>query len=267
LKEASKVIELELPADEQSPEVAQPSEQAFDFPSSPVAPERAAILRFLPFPVAFVRRDQRHTVVFQSFVQRIGIVCPIPDQPLWAASSKAPLKGSLDKGDFMRASTCCVDGDRNTMAVCDCHDLGALATLGLPDTSAPFLAEANVPSMKHSLKSSLPRLRKSSAKVSSSCRNTPELTHAWNRRWQVWYGGNRSGMSCQRAPVRNIHSTPSNTARVSAGGLPRPSSLGLSSGNSGASTAHCSSVTWSRLLMPYGIGNRALLLTPHFNYF
>jgi len=41
----------------------------------------------------------------------------------------------------------------------------------------------------------------------STFSNTPLLTQAENRLWQLWFGGKRSGKSCHRA-VRNIHSTP-----------------------------------------------------------
>jgi hypothetical protein len=57
----------------------------------------------------------------------------------------------------MRRSTRDPCGDRKTMAVCDCHDLGPLAALRLPDGGAPFLAPAKVPSMKASLMSMAPR--------------------------------------------------------------------------------------------------------------
>jgi hypothetical protein len=48
-------------------------------------------------------------------------------------------------------------GDRKTRAVCNCHDLGPLPALGLPDGEAPFLAPAKVPSMNASLISIPPR--------------------------------------------------------------------------------------------------------------
>jgi hypothetical protein len=58
----------------------------------------------------------------------------------------------------VRRSTGNPCGDRKTMAVCDCHDLGPLPALGLADGGAPFLAPAKVPSMNASLMSMPPRL-------------------------------------------------------------------------------------------------------------
>jgi hypothetical protein len=52
-----------------------------------------------------------------------------------------------DKGDFMRASRRCVDGERNTSAICHCHEFRPLATLGFSDTGAPFFATTKVASI------------------------------------------------------------------------------------------------------------------------
>ncbi len=150
-----------------------------------------------------------------------------------------------DKSDFMRRSTCCVNGERKTKAICHCHEFRTFAPLGCSDSEAPFLAETNVPSIKHSDKSSLPRVCKSSAKVSNTFRSRPSLTHCWKRRWHVWYGGNLSGKSDHLAPERNIQSTPFKTSRSARRGLPRITTAdGLS--NNGSIKDHCSSVNSSR---------------------
>jgi hypothetical protein len=138
-----------------------------------------------------------------------------------------------------------VDGERKTRAVCHCHELRALAPLGLSHVEAPFLAATNVPSIKHSLRSSSPRVRRSSAKTSSTSLSAPDLTHCWNLRWQVWYGGNLSGKSFHRAPLLSIQKIPSITSRVSRQGRPLPSSRRGSSGSRGSMIDHCSSVSCS----------------------
>jgi hypothetical protein len=146
----------------------------------------------------------------------------------------------------MRRSRRCVDGDRNTSAVCHCHELRTLAPLGFSHCAAPFLAPTKVPSIKHCVRSSLPRLRKSSASASRTCLNTPPSTQYWNRRWQVWYDGKRSGKSCQLAPERNIHRMPLSTWRSSLRGLPRRSTLRSGFSSNGSMTSHCSSFNSSR---------------------
>jgi hypothetical protein len=65
----------------------------------------------------------------------------------------------------MWRSTCDPCGDRKTRAVCNCHDLGPLPTLRLPDARAPFLAPAKVPSMKASVISMPPRSYRSRARA------------------------------------------------------------------------------------------------------
>jgi hypothetical protein len=139
----------------------------------------------------------------------------------------------------MRASRRRVDGERKTSAVCHRHELSTLAPLGLSHSESPFFATINVASIKHSDKSSSPRVRRSSAKASSTLRSVPSRTHCWNLRWQVWYGGKRLGKSCWRAPLRSIQSTPFMTSRVSRHGLPRPSSRRGRSGISGSISVHC----------------------------
>ena len=191
----------------------------------------------------------------QLRVETITVVGAIADQKGRLSSNMAVGESILDKGDFMRASRRRVDGDWKTSTVCHCHELRTLAPLGLSHGEAPFFAATKAASMKHSDKSSLPRLRRSSASASNTERNTPLRHQSWKRRWQVWYGGNRSGRSRHGAPVRNIQSTPFITARVSVGGRPRPSKRSDSSGNNGLITAHCSSVNSSRRLISSPQGN------------
>jgi hypothetical protein len=139
-----------------------------------------------------------------------------------------------------------VDGDRNTSAVCHCHELRTLAPLGFSHGAAPFLAPTKVPSIKHCAKSNLPRLRKSSANASRIRFSVPICTQYWNRRWQVWYETKRSGKSCHAAPERNIHKMPLRTSRSFLRGRPRPSARGIGLLNNGAIIFHCSSFISSR---------------------
>jgi hypothetical protein len=128
------------------------------------------------------------------------------------------------------------------MAVCNDHNFAAFAAFGLADTRAPFLADTNVASMKHSDKSSPPRTFKSSAKVLSMVTNAPAFTQAWKYRWHVEPDGYRPGMSRQAAPVRMIQKMPFITSRGSRDGRPRPSARRDRSGIKGLINAHCASV-------------------------
>ena len=95
-----------------------------------------------------------------------------------------------------------------------------LPRLVFPLPSPPFLATTNIPLIKHPLRSSSPRARRSSASASSTPRKTPSRTHCWNRRWQVWYGGNPSGKSSHQAPLLKTRRMPFITSRLSFQGLP-----------------------------------------------
>ena len=143
----------------------------------------------------------------------------------------------------MRRSRRYVNGDRKARAVCNCHDFAAFAPLGLAHGLPPFFADTNVPSMKHSDKSSLPRSFKSSASALRIFSITPSLTHVWNRKWQVdpdrYFG---CGISFHCAPVRMIHMIPFITSRSARRGRPRPSARLVTFGMCGSILSHCSSV-------------------------
>jgi hypothetical protein len=236
---------MKVEASRNPTELLQPREQPLDLPAPFVAAQWSAVLRCNFLPVRFVRRNHLNALLSQLGVQWVGVVSFISNQPCRSLDNKTLKESFSDKGDFMRRSRCRVDGEWKTRSVCHCHDLRAFAPLGLSHFCAPFLATMNVPSMKHSERSISPRVRKSSAKASSTWRSVPSLDHCWNRRWQVWYGGNLSGKSCQRAPERSIQSTPLITSRVSFQGRPRPSSRRGGSGIRGPIIAHCSSVSSS----------------------
>ena len=228
-----------------SPKVAQPRKQTLDLPASFVTAHLSPILRFRSLAIGFVRRDHLNFKLLQLFVQRVGIIGFVADQLLRSLIGEAFGNGSLDQFDFVERSRFRIYGERKTKAVCHCHEFRTLAPLGFSDFEAPFLAEANVPSIKVSDKSSLPRVRKSSANVSNTFFSLPSLTQVWKRRWQVWSGGNLSGKSDHLAPLRKIHRTPFKTSRAGRAGLPRVwISLALS--NNGSINVHCSSVNSSR---------------------
>lgn len=227
-------------------EILQPRKKALDFPASFVAPHLSAVLRLWLLAIGFVRRNQFDFKFGEPFIQRVGIICLVADQLFRSLVGKARSESLLDKSDFMRRSRVREYGERKTSAICHCHEFRTLAPLGLSHSKAPFFATINVPSIKHSDKSRLPRECKSSAKVSRTRRKIPSLLHCWNRRWQVWYGGNLAGRSHHRAPERNIQSTPFKTSRADRGGRPR---VWITSSFSKRCfiKAHCSSVNSSRL--------------------
>lgn len=133
-----------------------------------------------------------------------------------------------------------MNGDRKTIAVCHCHDLGPFPTTRRSNVWTPFFAPAKVASIKHSERSILPLLRRSSAKAFRRVSMTPSETHFWNQRWQVWYGGYLDGRSFQGAPVRMIHKMPLSTSLGFRGGLPLKVPL-MALGMKDSIKLHCSS--------------------------
>jgi hypothetical protein len=228
-----------------STKVLQPRKQALHFPAPLVTSQLPTILRLRLLAITFVRRNHFNVEGRQVSIQGVRVIRFIANQALRLLVGEAFDQSFPDQGDFVRRSRFCVNGDRKTSAVCHCQELRTLAPLGLSDFCAPFLATINVPFMKQTDTSNLPLVRKSSAKISKLRRSRPSLTHCWKRRWQVWYGGNLSGKSHQRAPERRIHNTPFRMSRSGRRGLPRVWMLcGLSSNE--LIKDRCSSVSSSR---------------------
>jgi hypothetical protein len=265
MNEAKKVLYLIVVAHNQSSVVLQPGKQPLYFPTSLIAPQSSPILCGGFSSIASVWSYHLDSLLCQLFIQWVTIIRLISYQMLRPLIGKTLSKTLSDKGDFMRASRGRVHGDRKTRAVCHRHELRTFAPLGLSHCESPFFATTNVPSMKHSPKSSSPLVRRSSARASSTSFRTPSRTHCWNLRWQVWYGGNRSGKSFQRAPLRSIQRIPFRTSRLSLHGLPRPSWRRARDGIRGSMIAHCSSVNSSRLAIYYIIAKQGIYETASTN--
>lgn len=236
---------MKVEASGNTTKLLQPREQSLDLPPPLITAQRPAVLRRSFLTVRLVRRYHLYALLVKLLIERVRVISLVTDQPLRSLRCKTLNESFSDKSDLMRRSRRRVYGEWKTRRVCHCHELRAFTPLGLTNSEPPFLATMNVPSMKHSERSMSPRVRRSSAKASKTLRSVPSRDHCWKRRWQVWYGGNLSGKSCHRAPLRRIQRTPFITSRVSRQGRPRPSSRRGGSGISGPIIAHCSSVNSS----------------------
>ena len=221
--------------------VLQPGEQPFNPPAVSIAPQRSSILGGWLLAIGLMRSNQFNALFAQFLIQRITIIGSISNQSFGTLLGKAARESSFDQSDFMRRSTFNGYGDRKTSAICHCHELCTLAPLGFSHPSAPFLAMTKLPSMKHSVRSNFPRSLTSLTSARRTCSKTPARIHSWKRRWQVWYGGYRSGKSCQAAPVRMTHRMPFKISRSWTLGLPRPSARRVGLGSKPFTTSHCSS--------------------------
>ena len=232
-----------LVANHKATEVLQPSKEPLNFPAAFVSPQRSAVLG-RPFAAIGPMRSNHLHVTFgsQPPVQLVAVIGLVTHQTLRQFVQEASVQRSIDQGHFMWASAGRANGERKTFSVCKAHDFGPFAAFGLAHTIAPFFAGANVASMKPSLRSIPPRSFKSSARAERIFSNTPERVHAWKRRWQVLFGGYRSGKSAQGAPVRRIQRIPLRTSLGSCGGRPDLPDRTLGFGMKPAIHCHCSFV-------------------------
>src|SRR4029077_12536019 len=175
VKHREEIFWVAFPADHDAAIVMQPREQAFDFPSTAIAPQPAAILGQSSGANGTVWCDHRDAVVVHSsFIEAVAVVGAVANQPFREVGEESLFEGGFDEFGFMRRSAGHVHGERKTMAVADCHDFAALTASSRADGGAPFFAELKLASTNASLRSSLPRSRKSSARFWSHCNSTPE---------------------------------------------------------------------------------------------
>src|ERR1700730_1606565 len=169
------ILWVAFPADHDAAIVMQPREQAFDFPSTTVTPQHTAILGQSSGAHGGVWCNHLDAVVLhQPLVEAVAVVGAIADQPFGEVGEESLFEGGFDEFSFMRRSAGHVHGERKTMAVADRHDFAALTASSRADGGAPFFAELKLASTNASLRSSLPRSRKSSASFWSNCNSTPE---------------------------------------------------------------------------------------------
>jgi len=223
--------------------VLKPCKQTFNLPSLPVSPQYSPILSSRFDTVNFMRSYQfNSSLPSQTFIKLIAVISSIAYKFFRDIVQKTGIKSHVNKRYFMRAGTCCVNGDRKTESVCKAHNFGSFAPFGLAHTIAPFLAGANVPSIKPSLKSMSPRSFRSLANSVRILAKTPDSVHSWKRRWHVLLGGYLSGKSAQGAPVRKIQRMPFSTALMSCGGRPDFPGLAFGFGIKSFIFSHCSFV-------------------------
>lgn len=259
-------------AHHQAPEVPEPGVGAFNNPSSPVAPQRSAILGCWPNAILLVRTDQFDPALPQTFPQRIAVVGFVGDDsqrllPRTARVMRSPYadrrERRLGKFDFRRGGRVKVVSQRKTAAVDHHHPLRPLAPLGFSDSAAPFFAGAKLPSRNDSLHFNCWRSFNSLRNARQIFNQTPRSSQSRSRRQHVEGWGNFSGKSCQRAPLLRIHRIPSSTRRFSIHGRPPLRCLG-GFGSKGAIFFHCASASNGP---DRAIGSPSALLTLLISYF
>lgn len=130
--------------------IMEPGKVSFYLPSSFVPTKLSTILSFRFFPVFSMWADQFNSNLSKFLTQWITVISTVCDQVLWTLFNMTNMERILYQFHFMSVGSGGPYGERKTSSVCDCHDLGALATLSFSDMIPPFLALEKVPSIKHS---------------------------------------------------------------------------------------------------------------------
>src|SRR6266852_1182202 len=251
MKERAIDGERAVVAHDQAPKVPKPRVGAFDDPSPSVAPQGSAILRRGPNAISLVRADQFDPPLLQALPQRIAVIGFVGDHshrllPRTARVMTPPYadrrERRLREFDFRRGRRVKVVSQRKTAAVDHHHPLRPLAPLGFSDSAAPFFAGAKLPSRNDSLHFNCWCSFNSLRNVRQMFNQAPRSSQSRSRRQQVEGCGNFSGRSCQRAPLRRIHRSPSSTRRFSIHGRP-PWRFLRGFGSKGAIFFHCTSVS------------------------
>lgn len=249
-------------------EISQPCIGSLNLPAFTVSPQGSSILSRFAHSVCLVRHDQLDAPLLQALPERIAIIGLVCNQPFrflprtattLAVGDADRCKRDFCKFNFRRRGRSQVLSQRNTLAIDHHHPLCTLAPLGLSDSSAPFFADAKLPSIKLSLQSNCPFLFNSPRKARQIFNQTPRSSQSCKRRQHVAGDGYSAGRSCHLAPLRAIHRIPSSTWRLSAQGRP-PRLLLRSLGNKGSIFFHCPSVS---IGPPRGISDSSCHLIAH----
>lgn len=238
-----------LPADDQTPEVAQPRDRSLHDPAVSTPTQLPAVLTPGLAAVAPVWTDQMDAAFGQTITQRIRVVRPISDQiDRTITRQRRHVEGRFDERDLRGGRACQVHSERKTRAVRHHHELRTLSAFGRSHTEAPFFAGTNVPSVKTFNQLICRRSSSSRINATHARSHTPDSSHSLRRRRHVLADGYSRGRSFHRAPLRSTHRMPSKHSRFGIGG--RPPLLDRSgSGSSGAIFSHCASVNRDRSLV------------------
>lgn len=233
---------IEFVSGDEATKVLEPTDGSFNLPSFSISSKSAAVLFGGADPAAAMRADQLDVACRETVTQFVAVSGFVIDELVRNVVGDSRVEQSLDEGHLCAVGCFDIDGKRETIAVGEGHNLGALAAFGLPNEITPFFAEANVPSANPSVQSILPFRSSASSSRRNASSQTSSHDQSANRRQQVAYDGKREGRSFHRAPLRSTHKIPSKQALELMRGRPPLGPTG-SSGNKSAISAHCSSVS------------------------
>ena len=110
-------------------------------PAPLVAAEGSTVLGEV-LPRRVVRRNHLDAHLLELCVEAVTVVGLVADQPLREFPYEPRSERVDDELRLMALTTRNPDGDRKTMAVCHCHDLGRLAASSDSNLETPLFAPA-----------------------------------------------------------------------------------------------------------------------------
>jgi len=233
---------VELIAGHKSAKGLDPTDGPLYDPPSAIAAQGPAVLSGWSNAASAVRTNQFDPASGQSLSQGIAVRRAIIDQAARDLRGDGLTQQRLNESHFRKAGGVDVDGQGQTIAVDQNHELAAFAAFRGTDAIAPFFAEANVPSAKPSFQLTSPCWSSWWTNRSQAWSHTPLRDHFAKRRQQVTYDGKDRGKSFHRAPLRSTHRIPSRHCLAFAGGRP-PRGSGWGTGKRSEISDHCSSVS------------------------
>ena len=202
-----------------SAEVLQPRIGSFDNPTTFVSAQFSSVLICRPGIVGTLRNNRIDLSLVQKRTHCIGVVASVTNQPFRCPTADR-IQRRLQQLHFRWRRRVQVKSDRSTLAINQYHKLCSLPALCFSDAEPPFLAEANVPSTKHSFQRICCRSERSATNACQIFSRVPSSVHFRRRRYTLLEWPYRSGNSLQGAPVQRIQRTPSKHFRSSVGGRP-----------------------------------------------
>ena len=102
LQQAEEVVDVILPAGDESARVVEPGEEAFDLPATARPPERAPILGRRATAAAVPSDHLDPVVLAQNPIERVAIVATVADQSVGELREETGVEGGGDEVRLMR---------------------------------------------------------------------------------------------------------------------------------------------------------------------
>ena len=211
MNEGQKVLRVELVTNEQAATILQPRVAPLHFPTTLQTASDTAILSRRALPVLPMGCNHLDSQLSQLFIQRIAVVSFISSETLWLLLYETFFNGRLNKTRLMSICTIKMNSNRNPMTIDDQLQSASRPFSTLTDFFTPPLAGMNVPSMKHSDKSSF----NSFVSAFRAAKRMPSRLQVCRYRCAVWKATKPSalGRSFQPAPVWRIQRIELRTCR------------------------------------------------------